>query len=187
MRTTQGFAINGDHSCYRRTQALHPLEKTRLKFHGIQTCKDASKGIMGWNAVGQFQDRFEPRFFFFPKFFDLYPSFRPTNHAANRDDNNIKQFMPLGPLYPWVVHGCKVGFQIQCEVLLHSLSFVVLDPILSPPFRCDCPEEQIERRCLSGCSSRRVRTQRRERLVAGKKSIFIDLRHKGYLLSSEIL
>lgn len=80
MRPSQRFAINGYDPADLLTQALHPPEKTLLKLLRIDVGKDAAKGIMRGNAIGQFSKRFQPFFFGQAPCFDVDPAFGSTDH-----------------------------------------------------------------------------------------------------------
>src|SRR5215469_7700642 len=62
-----------------RVDGLDPREETGLKLLWVQSCKDAAKGIMRGNAIGQIQKPLQPGSFRFAKFFDLYPGVGSTN------------------------------------------------------------------------------------------------------------
>src|SRR6266516_7893957 len=89
MRTSKGLAIYRNHSWHRRADRLHPLQKARFKLFGIKKGKDASKGVMGGNPVGQLQQFGEPGLLRLPEFFDLYPSLCSADHATNRQNDDI--------------------------------------------------------------------------------------------------
>ena len=75
---------------------LHPVVKTRFKLGGINVSQHSSKGVMRGDPVGQLKQLAQPGLLRFPKFFDVYPSVRSTDHSANHD-GAVTLLRPLQP------------------------------------------------------------------------------------------
>src|SRR5258708_30865170 len=133
MRATKRLAIYRDHSLNRLADPLHPLKKTRFKLFGIKVRKDTPKGIVRRNPVRQVEQFREPGFLRLPEFFDFYPSFCPTDHSANGQNDDIPQAMPFGSFHTRICHLRKDGFQVSEIFFFHLTVSRFLDLILSPP------------------------------------------------------
>src|SRR5713101_8995431 len=133
MRATKRLAIYRDHSLNLLADPLHPLKKTRFKLFGIKVRKDTPKGIVRRNPVRQVEQFREPGFLRLPEFFDFYPSFCPTDHSANGQNDDIPQAMPFGSFHTRICHLRKDGFQVSEIFFFHLTVSRFLDLILSPP------------------------------------------------------
>src|SRR5260370_41536628 len=133
MGATKRLCIYRYHSLTRLADPLHPLKKTRFKLFGIKVRKDTPKGIVRRNPVRQVEQFREPGFLRLPEFFDFYPSFCPTDHSANGQNDDIPQAMPFGSFHTRICHLRKDGFQVSEIFFFHLTVSRFLDLILSPP------------------------------------------------------
>lgn len=109
MRASQFLAIQGDDlPAGQFLNRTNPAQKTFPKFIGIEQSKDAPKGIMGQNPVGQFQESTQPIVFGDAPGFRIRPRIRTTNAGANRDDENILQLVLQRITGAGICQGCQV-------------------------------------------------------------------------------
>ena len=97
VRATQGFAIKGNNLVLRRDGGcLNPAQEAGLKAVRVEGSKDATKGIVGGNAVGKVEKGLEPGQFRIAKFLDLDPAICPTNDATDSNGEEVEQMMAFG-------------------------------------------------------------------------------------------
>src|SRR5512133_645723 len=103
VRTAQLLAVNGDHlprgDCLDHS---YPSNKTILKVLRIKCCKNTSKSIMRWNAIWQFQKRFQPDILLMTKHLDFCPSLYSAHNGTYRYCNNIDQLVLFGTIDAWI-------------------------------------------------------------------------------------
>src|SRR5437899_7143152 len=98
-RTAHGFAINGHHTPLRRLKDRRdPTREALLKLLRIEQGKYAPEGIMRWNTMGQFQERFQPGVLGLAIPFDIRPTFAAAKDGAQGDDDDIDQVMQTSPV-----------------------------------------------------------------------------------------
>jgi hypothetical protein len=119
MGTSEGLAINGDHSLDGLADPLNPLHKTGFKLLGIHEGKDPAKAIMSGNPIGQIQQFRNKGFFRFGTFLTLDPSFCTAENSTHRQNDDIPQAMKFGSFHSWVFSVSKQGFHISPLSFFH--------------------------------------------------------------------
>ena len=98
---------------------------------GVQPSEDIPEGIMGRDAARQFQEGLKPGQLAPAEELDVDPRIGASDGGANRNSNDVHQFMASGAFYPWVV---KVSEMIE-NSCLGWLRHVRLPPrpLIYPP------------------------------------------------------
>ncbi len=108
MRATECFAINRYHLTLGEfAHGAQPIQKATLELLRIQSGKDPSEGIGGWNAIGQSEKLFQPFLLGGAPRLDLHPSVRTTDDGADGDDKDINQKMLFRTSNSWVLCAAK--------------------------------------------------------------------------------
>ena len=89
-RATQCLPVDGDQfAAGRFVKGLRPLKQTRCEVFPVRQAEDPTKRIVGGNAIGQFQKRFQPRVPRPAKLLNIRPILRPAHHSSKRDRDNV--------------------------------------------------------------------------------------------------
>ena len=121
--TAGRLAVNGHH--FTRQQfgdGLGPGNEAVLQLRRVQTSEDIAEGVVGRDAVGQFQEALKPGQLALAEELDVNPGIGAADGGANGDGQDVHQFMMPGALHPWVIqvsemieNGCLGRL---CHVLL---------------------------------------------------------------------
>lgn len=99
MGAAPARAIDGDHLPRRLHRAGgHPGQKAALKLGRVQRREHPTEGVVRRNAVGQRQERAQPRPLRRAECRDRHPAVRAADHATERDRDDVEQLMAFGPL-----------------------------------------------------------------------------------------
>ncbi len=82
-----------------RSDCLHSPVKACSKLFGVHTRKDAVKGIMRGNTIGQVEECLQPRSFRLLELLHIYPRTGSADHHTQRYRGDIEQLMPLRMFY----------------------------------------------------------------------------------------
>ena len=83
MRSSQRLTINSDRfSTQRKLKMLNPFAQACLKLSRVQTAKDSTKCVVGWNAVGKLQKLLEPLLMSQREPLNIGPRIRPADCAG---------------------------------------------------------------------------------------------------------
>jgi len=99
---------------------LDPRQKTRLEPLGIQPSKHPAKRIVGRDAVGQFEERSQPRQLGVPEQLNLDPIIGTADDGANRNDKDVGQRMQLRPFNPRIFQTRKVLVNRRSRLVVHG-------------------------------------------------------------------
>ncbi len=109
VRATQRLAIQGHvRAAQGGTQVGQPTLQAHEQGRRIELGKDPAQGIVGGNAVGQFQKTPQEGELGFAEAFDIHPGIGIGHHAAQGQDQHVLQDMPARPFHPWIRKICKV-------------------------------------------------------------------------------
>ena len=95
-----GLAIDGDQPAFGGDgQFVDPGQEALLEGLRIEHRKDAAKGVVGGNAIGQFQEGRKPLLLAVAKLLDLGPAVGPADHRADRDGEDVAETVLLGSVH----------------------------------------------------------------------------------------
>jgi hypothetical protein len=104
----QGLAVYGDQRALAGfDQRFYPPHETAFKRLGLQQGKDPPKGVVGGNAMRQRQKSLEPGLLGSPKQRHFRPTVGTADHRTNRNDQQLRQFMPPPQLVPRIGQSAK--------------------------------------------------------------------------------
>jgi len=90
LGTAQGFTVDGDRFAGEGfAEVLYPSGKEALKACGIDLGEEPAEGIMGGDAIGQFEEFFKLSGFGAAEFSHVGPGVRPTDDGAQRDHEHV--------------------------------------------------------------------------------------------------
>lgn len=103
MGATYGLAIHAnDLPSGDLGHSLNPGQKTVLGLLGIPAGKDAPERIVRGSAMRQVQKTLQPLDFGIAELLDLHPIIGPTDHATDRNDDDIHERVPKCGPASWV-------------------------------------------------------------------------------------
>ena len=107
--TSGGLPVNGHHLPREQfSDGLGPGDEAVLQLHWVQAGEDIAEGVVGRNAVGQFQKALKPGQLAFAEQFYMDPGIGSADGGADGDGQNVHQFMPSGAFNPGILQLGKV-------------------------------------------------------------------------------
>ena len=126
---SRGLAVNGHHLAGEQFRnGLGPGHEGILQLHWVEAGKDSAEGVVGWNAVGQFQKGLKPGQLAFAEQFDMDPGIGSADGGADGDRQDVHQFVASGTFYSRIVQLSEM-IQNSC---LGRLRHARLPPRLLP-------------------------------------------------------
>lgn len=92
-RPAHRLSIESDDTLDLTCQHGGPTDKSLLKGLWGQKCVDTGKGVVGRDAIGEFQELLEPLILRLGPFLDFCPVFGPAEGSKNGDGGDVDEAM----------------------------------------------------------------------------------------------
>lgn len=85
------------------SDGLDPGYEAVLHLRWVEADENIAEGVVGWDAVGQFQEGLKPGQLALAEELDMHPRIGAADGGASGDGNDVHQFMASGAFHQWVV------------------------------------------------------------------------------------